>query len=115
MAPLALTGVWANNQLSSTDQYVKTVAALAYDAAVAAAITDKVITEISGYVNVAATTSQALDAISSHGGLPAPPHFIRLSIIRESACVRSPCWRSWSPSEPSSPVLPSTRFGPARA
>src|SRR4051794_24083391 len=41
LAPLAVTAVWANRQVSDTDRYVETVAPLAKDPAVQAAVATK--------------------------------------------------------------------------
>lgn len=70
LAPLSVTAVWANNQVSNTDAYVETVAPLAQDPAIQAAVADRVTAEILRYVDVETITSDALKALSQQRDLP---------------------------------------------
>ena len=64
LAPLSVTAVWANRQVSDTDRYVETVAPLAHDPAIQSAIAARVTQEVLARVDVNAITAQTLDAIS---------------------------------------------------
>jgi hypothetical protein len=70
LAPLSVLAVWANREVSDTSQYVKTVAPLAHNADVQAAVTDAVTKQVFTYVDVAALTSQLLDALQARGVPP---------------------------------------------
>jgi hypothetical protein len=70
LAPLSVTAVWANTQVSDTSRYVETVTPLASDPAVQSAIADDVTNTVLGYVNVKAVTTQALTALSKQVTLP---------------------------------------------
>ena len=65
LAPLAVTSVWADRQISETDRYVETVAPLADDPAVQASVTDRVTEAVLDYVNVSALTAEVVDALAS--------------------------------------------------
>lgn len=67
LAPLSVTAVWANNQVSNTDRYVATVAPLAEDPAVQKAVADRVTAEIFARVDVNAITGEVLDAVAARG------------------------------------------------
>ena len=64
LAPLSVTAVWANRQVSDTNRYVETVAPLAHDPAIQSAIATRVTQEVLARVDVNAITAQTLDAIS---------------------------------------------------
>ena len=70
LAPLSVTAVWANRQVSDTDRYVETVAPLAHDPAIQSAIAARVSQEVFARVDVNAITAQTLDAIAK---LDLPP------------------------------------------
>lgn len=69
LLPSAVTAVWANRLVSNTDRYVQTVAPLAHDPAMQAAITNRITTELDQYVDVQSLTSEALSAIGGIGPL----------------------------------------------
>ena len=64
LAPLAVTAVWANRQVSDTNRYVETVAPLAKDPAVQAAIATKVSTAILQALDVPTLTSDIVDGLA---------------------------------------------------
>lgn len=70
LAPLAVTAVWARTQVSDTDRFVETVAPLARDAGVQAAITASVTDAITQAVDVDTLASDALAALSQREDLP---------------------------------------------
>jgi hypothetical protein len=70
LAPLAVVSVWARGQVSDTDRYVETVAPLASDPAVQAAVTTQLTNTVFQYLDVEGLTSQAVDALASSGRLP---------------------------------------------
>ena len=65
LAPLAVTSVWADRQISETDRYVETVTPLADDPAVQASVTDRVTEAVLDYMNVSALTAEVIDALAS--------------------------------------------------
>jgi hypothetical protein len=67
LAPVAVVGVWAANQVSSTSRYVANVEPLVHDPAVQNALTDKITTEITTHLNVTAYTNQAAALLTSRG------------------------------------------------
>src|SRR3954447_26390364 len=64
LAPLAVTAVWANRQVSDTDRYVETVAPLAKDPAVQAAVAARVSAAILQALDVPALTSDVVDGLA---------------------------------------------------
>jgi len=70
LAPLAGVAVWARNQVTNTDRYVRTVAPLASDPAIQQAITDQITTQIFTYLDVRGLTNQAVDALAARGLRP---------------------------------------------
>lgn len=70
LAPLAVVSVWASSEVSDTNRYVQTVAPLADNAAVQAAVTDDITRQISNRVDINALTTQVLAAISRQGLAP---------------------------------------------
>ncbi|MGW4892627.1 hypothetical protein ACWEQL_10230 [Kitasatospora sp. NPDC004240] len=52
LTPLSLLAVWTNSEITDTDRYVATMAPLARDPAVRAAVTDRVTEEVMKYVPV---------------------------------------------------------------
>ncbi|MEP9362927.1 hypothetical protein ABLE68_08185 [Nocardioides sp. CN2-186] len=67
LAPLSVVARWAHDTVSDTDRYVETVAPLASDPAVQAAVIDRITTEITTRLQVDAVTDQAVDALSERG------------------------------------------------
>jgi hypothetical protein len=70
LAPLSVVAVWARSQVSDTERYVQTVAPLASDPAVQAAVTTNITNVIFQYLDVRGLTQQAVDALASSGRLP---------------------------------------------
>ena len=70
LAPLAVVSVWASHEVSDTDRYVQTVAPLAKNADLQAAVTDDITRQISLRVNINNLTTQVLTAISKQGLSP---------------------------------------------
>ena len=52
LAPLAGVAVWARNQVTNTDRYVRTVAPLAADPAIQAAVADQITAQVFSYLDV---------------------------------------------------------------
>jgi hypothetical protein len=70
LAPLAGVAVWARNQVTNTDRYVTTVAPLARDPAIQAAIADQITAQVFTYIDVQGLTNQTLDALTERGLRP---------------------------------------------
>jgi hypothetical protein len=70
LAPLAGVAVWARNQVTNTDRYVRTVAPLAADPAIQQAIADQITAQIFTYLDVQGLTNQAVDALAARGLRP---------------------------------------------
>ena len=70
LAPLAGVAVWARNQVTDTDRYVRTVAPLASDPAIQAAIADQITTQVFTYLDVQGLTNQAVHALADQGLRP---------------------------------------------
>jgi hypothetical protein len=70
LAPLAGVAVWARNQVTNTDHYVRTVAPLAADPAIQAAMADQITTQIFTYLDVQGLTDQTVDALAARGLRP---------------------------------------------
>jgi hypothetical protein len=67
LAPLAGVAVWARNQVTNTDRYVRTVAPLASDPAIQQAVADQITTQILAYLDVGGLTNQAVDTLAARG------------------------------------------------
>ena len=67
LAPLSVVAVWKKNLVTDTDRYVTTVAPLARDPAIQNAVANKITAEIFSYLDVAALTNEAVDALSTRG------------------------------------------------
>jgi len=67
LAPISVLGVWAANQVSNTDKYVRNVAPLIKEPAVQGALTDKISTAVSGQIHVQAVAKQAAAQLSTRG------------------------------------------------
>ena len=72
LAPLGVVARWARNEVASTDRYVQSVAPLASDPAVQAAITNRITNEITR-LQVQAVTDQAIQALSDRDARPWRP------------------------------------------
>ena len=70
LAPLAGVAVWARNQVTNTDRYVRTVAPLASDPAIQAAVADQITAQVFAYLDVQGLTNQAVDALAARGLRP---------------------------------------------
>ena len=70
LAPLTVTAVWARTQISDTDQFVRTVAPLAQDSGVQAAVSASVTEAITTSIDVDALASAVLAALSEREDLP---------------------------------------------
>jgi hypothetical protein len=69
LAPVAVTTVWANRQISDVDRYVETVAPLADDPAVQAAVADQVTNEVLARLDVPTLTSDVVDGLAQQQDL----------------------------------------------
>ena len=67
LAPLAGVALWARNQVTNTDRYVRTVAPLAADPAIQQAMADQLTTQIFTYLDVQGLTTQTVDALATRG------------------------------------------------
>ncbi|ADI06311.1 putative integral membrane protein [Streptomyces bingchenggensis BCW-1] len=70
LAPLALVATWAHEEVSDTDQYVRTVAPLAHDPAVQNAVTDRLTKRVVDNVDVAGVTASLTKALDRVGAPP---------------------------------------------
>jgi hypothetical protein len=70
LAPLAGVAVWARNQVTNTDRYVRTVAPLASDPAIQTAVADQITAQAFTYLDVQGLTNQAVDALAEQGVRP---------------------------------------------
>lgn len=69
-APVAVVSVWAGSLVSDTNRYVETVAPVADDPGVQAAITDQVTTAIMAQLDLDRLTTEALEALADRPALP---------------------------------------------
>jgi len=67
LAPISVLGVWAANQVSNTDKYVRNVAPLIKQPAVQGALTDKISTAVSDQIHVQSVAKQAAAQLSKRG------------------------------------------------
>ena len=67
LAPLSVVSVWAKQTISDTDRYVETVAPLADDPAVQAAVTDRITNEVFTRIDVAAIVSETASRLEAQG------------------------------------------------
>jgi hypothetical protein len=70
LAPLSVLAVWARGEVADTDRYVETVAPLAADPTVQAAVTTRLTDVVFRYLDVQGLTQQAVDALESGDRLP---------------------------------------------
>jgi hypothetical protein len=64
LAPVSVTAVWANRQISDTDRYVETISPLADDAVIQAAVADEITQAVLENIDVPTITSDAIDGLS---------------------------------------------------
>lgn len=69
-APLAVVATWAHDQVGDTDRYVETVAPLAHDPAVQAAVSTRISDALLERLDVRAVTDQAIAALTERGVRP---------------------------------------------
>jgi len=67
LTPLGVVARWAHNEVADTDRYVASVAPLASDPAIQAAVTDRITNEIVSRLEVKAVTDQAVQALADRG------------------------------------------------
>jgi len=67
LAPVAVVGVWAGNEVSDTGRYVATVEPLIHDPAIQNALTDKITNEIMSQLNLTGIVNQASSQLQSRG------------------------------------------------
>ena len=67
VAPVAVLGVWAGNEVSDTGRWVATVEPLIHDPAIQNVLTDKITTEITNRLNVTGTIDQASAQLNDRG------------------------------------------------
>ena len=67
LAPVAVLGVWAGNEVSDTGRWVATVEPLIHDPAIQNALTDKITKEITSQLNLTGTINQASAQLNSKG------------------------------------------------
>jgi hypothetical protein len=67
LAPLGVVARWAHNEVADTDRYVESVAPLASDPAVQAAVANRITDEIVTRLRIEAVTDQAIDALADRG------------------------------------------------
>lgn len=70
LAPLAVVSVWASTVVSDTERYVETVAPIADDPGVQAAIADEVTTAILDRLDVDELTTEALETLAEQENMP---------------------------------------------
>ena len=67
LAPIAVVGVWAGNQITDTGRYVATVQPLINDPAIQNVLTDRITNEIISQLNLTGTVDQAAAQLQSRG------------------------------------------------
>jgi hypothetical protein len=67
LAPVAVLGVWAGNQVSDTGRWVATVEPLIHDPAIQNVLTDKITNEITSQLNLNGIISQAATETGARG------------------------------------------------
>lgn len=70
LAPLSVVAQWAHDEVGDTERYVQTVAPLAEDPAVQAALTDRITQEILTAIDLDGLTSEALTALAGQDFIP---------------------------------------------
>jgi hypothetical protein len=67
LAPIAVVGVWAGNQVTDTGRYVATVEPLIHDPAIQNVLTQRITNEIISQLNINGTVDQAAAQLQSRG------------------------------------------------
>jgi hypothetical protein len=67
LAPVAVLGVWAGNQVSDTGRWVATVEPLIHDPAIQNVLTDRITNEITSQLNLNAVLNQAVTQLNAKG------------------------------------------------
>jgi hypothetical protein len=67
LAPVAVLGVWAGNEVSDTGRWVATVEPLIHDPAIQNVLTDKITNQITSQLNLTGTIDQASAQLDSKG------------------------------------------------
>ena len=67
LAPVAVLGVWAGNEVSDTGRWVATVEPLIHDPAIQNVLTDKITKEITSQLNLSGTLAQASAQLDDKG------------------------------------------------
>jgi len=67
VAPVAVLGVWAGNEVSDTGRWVATVEPLIHNPAIQNVLTDKITNEITSQLNLTGTINQASAQLNSKG------------------------------------------------
>ena len=67
LAPVAVLGVWAGNEVSNTGRWVATVEPLIHDPAIQNVLTDRITNQITSQLNVTGVINQASTQLNSKG------------------------------------------------
>jgi hypothetical protein len=67
LAPVAVIGVWAGNEISDTGRYVATVEPLIHDPAIQKVLADKITLQITSRLNITGTVDQAAAQLNNRG------------------------------------------------
>jgi hypothetical protein len=67
VAPVAVLGVWAGNEVSDTGRWVATVQPLIHEPAIQNVLTDKITDQITSQLNLSGTVNQAAAELKSRG------------------------------------------------
>jgi hypothetical protein len=67
LAPIAVVGVWAGNQITDTGRYVATVQPLIDDPAIQNVLTDKITNEVTSQLNLTGLVNQATAQLQARG------------------------------------------------
>jgi len=67
LAPVAVLGVWAGNEVSDTGRWVATVEPLVHDPAMQNYLTDQITNQITSRINITGTVDQAAAQLNSRG------------------------------------------------
>jgi hypothetical protein len=77
LATLAPLAMWASNQITDTDRYLRTVSPLIDDPAIQNALANQITAQIFTYVDVRGLTTEAADALAERGASPAVANTLR--------------------------------------
>lgn len=67
LAPVAVLGVWAGNQVTDTGRYVANVEPLIHDPAIQNVLTDKITNQITSHLDLTSTVNQAAAELQDRG------------------------------------------------